>query len=320
MNQPSASFAEQRIAEVPVDRAVAVVIMLAGGSGASSFAGRCGRSVLGLPITAEVDLFTLWKDELHRAVLHHAAATPTHVRVLGGTPQEKSAEGADPLLDIRFERDPGELRGTGGLLHDLAEPYPDETLMLVASASTVLLEPLEDLIGLLRGVDADVALLRHQDGTSPNLMLIRAGCLRSIAPVGFVDFKEQALPMITRQGVVRVVGVDHPVASTARNFEAYVRSLRLYHQNLLGDKEEGHSPRQMDPFAERWRPTFGIAEAGATIAPTARLLDSVALRGSRVDDGAVVVRSVIGPGGVVPAGAEVIDRLVCGPVGRRINR
>jgi hypothetical protein len=321
MNRSTVSLADRETGAVnPMEREVAVVIMLAGGTGASVFAASCGRSVLELPVTPGSDLLSLWKAELRRAVQHHAASTPTHVRVLGVTPGTPVRTDPEGLLDLSYERDPSELRGTGGLLRDLAGAYSDETLMLVVSASTVLLEPLEELIGQLRGVEADVALLRHLDGSSPNLMMIRAGCLRSIPPVGFVDFKEQALPAIMRAGEVRVVNVDHPVAATARNLEEYIKAVRLYHQNLKGVVGVSRTARQIDPFAESWQPAFGFAEPGATVGPGARLLDAVALRGSKVGDGAVVVRSVVGPGGVVPAGAQVIDRMICGPVGRHINR
>ena len=63
-------------------------------------------------------------------------------------------------------------------------------------------------------------------------------------------------------------------------------------------------------MAEDWKPTFALCEAGAVVDPSARLHDSVVLRGGRVEYGAVLVRSVVCPGGVVRRERTAVDQFV----------
>src|SRR5690606_20299334 len=97
-------------------------------------------------------------------------------------------------------RDPVEYRGIGGVLRDLAGDYHRDDYILVANAAQLLLSPLSELATLLAESDADgpadVSLISHRDGTPSGLMLIRCGSLWCIPQVGYVDMKEQALPMI----------------------------------------------------------------------------------------------------------------------------
>jgi NDP-sugar pyrophosphorylase family protein len=67
-----------------------------------------------------------------------------------------------------------------------------------------------------------------------------------------------------------------------------------------------------DPLSEEWKSTFAIVEPGASVAPSARIHDSIILSGATVDAGAVVVRSVIGPGGIVRKDRKAVDQCVAG--------
>lgn len=68
----------------------------------------------------------------------------------------------------------------------------------------------------------------------------------------------------------------------------------------------------VDRFVEDWWPTCGLVESSADVDPSARVHDSVVLRGSRVRRGAVLVRSVVCPGAVVRNHEIVVGRLVAG--------
>jgi hypothetical protein len=61
---------------------------------------------------------------------------------------------------------------------------------------------------------------------------------------------------------------------------------------------------------EDWMCTFKLTEDGAAVDSSARLHDSVVLSGGRVGSRSSVVRSLVGPGGVVAAGTEVFDELL----------
>ena len=51
--------------------------------------------------------------------------------------------------------------------------------------------------------------------------------------------------------------------------------------------------------------------------PRAHVHDSVVLKGGTVEAGAVVVRSIVCPGGVVKKDRHSVDQLICGPEGAR---
>ena len=68
---------------------------------------------------------------------------------------------------------------------------------------------------------------------------------------------------------------------------------------------------------EDWLPGFGIVEAGAEVGANVRVHDSVVLGGSRVAEGAVLVRSIVCPGARVGRRQRVIDQVVTGKGNRR---
>ncbi|HSZ56345.1 MAG TPA: hypothetical protein VK797_11830 [Tepidisphaeraceae bacterium] len=205
--------------------------------------------------------------------------------------------------DFRVERDLSDYRGTGGVLHDLAEDYDDEDFLLIGNAAQVLLDPLPRIAAELHRKKADVAVVSHDDGTPSGLMLVSCKALRMIAPRGFVDMKEQALPLISTKYDVRVVQYRRPTGLPVRSLSDYVQALRFHHRRA------GEHPAT-DPLAEDWSPTFSIIEAGATVGAMARLHDSVVLGGALVESGAVVVRSIVCPGAVVRSDQTAVDRVV----------
>src|SRR5258707_11125647 len=65
-----------------------------------------------------------------------------------------------------------------------------------------------------------------------------------------------------------------------------------------------------DPLAEDWQPAFGIVEDGAIIDPSARVHDSVVLRGGVVEPGAILVRSVVCPSAIVKRDRTIVDDFI----------
>ena len=139
------------------------------------------------------------------------------------------------------------------------------------------------------------------------LTLVRCGCLRGISPVGFVDFKEQALPAIAASHRVRVVHRPGLTGLSVRTAAGYLAAVRHEHLAIKGDAPTGH------PFEEDHASAFGLAEAGANVHPSAWLHGSVVLRGGQVGRGVVLVRSVVCPGGHVHEGQVVCDQVVAPP-------
>ena len=203
----------------------------------------------------------------------------------------------------KVERDTSEYRGTGGLLANIAVDYADDDLILVGNAAQILLEPLPMLLLALRQTGGDFSLVAHEDGTPSGLMLVTCRTLRLIPNVGFVDMKEQALPAIAQRHDVRVLRCARPTGLTVRSLSDYVTALRALHRPL-------DEPLDDLTLAEHWESTFSIVEPGASVAPTARVQDSIVLAGATVEAGAVLVRSVIAGGAVVRKDRKAVDQCV----------
>jgi hypothetical protein len=269
------------------------------------------RSVLDLPVTRDTNVLNVWQSELARLARRLGAAS-LPLRVLLN---DRSPEPAQPrdeaLVPTSIEFDAGEYRGTGGALRDVAVGYDPNDWLLLASGGQVLVQPLEQVLAALSESSGDVRLVTHTDGTPSGLMLVRCGVLWSISEVGFVDFKEQALPRIAQDHRVTVTEREQVVGIPVRTRSEYLKGLYHYHAPQL------QASAQADPFMETWRPTFSVIENGAQVDPQARIHDAVVLSGAQVESGAVVTRSIVAERGRVKRNAHCVERIAFeGPEGR----
>jgi hypothetical protein len=203
------------------------------------------------------------------------------------------------------ERDPRPFRGSGGLLRDLTADYADDDRILVVNGAQVLFESLAALHAALRATGAEASLVAHDDGVPSGVMLLRCGCLREVPAEGFCDLKEQALPRIAKTRRVAVVHRRHATGSPIRTTRQYLAALRQLAKGARGGA------------AESGQALFSLVEPGAQVGVSAHLHESVALRGSRVEDGALLVRSIACAGAVVRRGETVIDQVVAPQRGLR---
>lgn len=295
-NQPSFNVpARHRRIESSTRGELRGLVLLGGGVRQSQLAGAIGRSLLDLPVGNGKTVLTHWLEGAEGLGASLGMARLT-VRLLLDAHAVEPRSGS--LDRYRVERDRSEYRGTGGLLSSIAADYDDEDLILVGNAAQVLLDPLPELVTALKTTGGDVAVVGHRDGTPSGLMLVTRRALRLIPADGFVDMKEQALPVIASKYDVRVVQRRRPTGMPVRLLSDYISALRALHE------PEGPT----DPLAEDWKPTFVLVEAGASVAPTARIHDSVVLAGATLEAGAVAVRSVVA--GVVRKDREAVDQCV----------
>lgn len=283
------------------------VILLAGIMRKERFGKAIGRSKLDLPLDEKRTILNHWQSEISE--LASGLDRPDlGARILLNKDSPKPEAITDPQgsgIELSYEFDVVDYRGTAGVLRDVSQIYGDEDVLLVCNAYQILVQPLLDVYGDLAGDFKDIRLISHRDGTPSGMMLIKCGALRSISPVGFVDLKEQALPDIARRHTVSVLHRNRPTGLPIKSRADYVLALRQYHswrQGLLG--EDGQLT------LEDWRHAFGIVESGASVAKTARIHSSVVLAGAVVEAGAILVRSVICGGATVAKGATVVDRMV----------
>ncbi|MEX0885578.1 MAG: hypothetical protein WD009_03980 [Phycisphaeraceae bacterium] len=289
------------------------IILLAGTPRASALVAGVQRSPVDLPLDNQRLLLDLWIEHC-RQLARHLPGSPLHVRVLvnANTPAPRPRDllaGDQPDLHVTIEHETASFRGSGGAVRDAAQHYDDNDRILVASAGQVLVQPLATLFHALEQSSADVAVLAHRDGTPGGLTYLRCGCVRDLAPRGFVDLKEQALPRLARRHDVRVVQDAGGTVLPVRTRADYLAALRWYHR-----QSDAHAAADAikieSPFAEDWQRTFAVVEPDAVVDPTAWIHDSVVLAGGRVEAGASVVRCVIGPGGRVARRGRAVDEIV----------
>ncbi len=280
------------------------VILLGGKMRESPLSTAIGRSRLDLPLDENGTIFNHWLtqcDELAK----RANLEQFMVRV---TVDQTSHEPKtiDPRFAhmVRVERDQSSFRGTGGLIADVASDYQDDDLILVGNAHQVLLDPLWAIAAALDHKTGDFTLISHRDGTASGLMLLSCKTVRAISRIGYVDLKEQALPMIARSHDVRVVHCRQPTGLPLFTLADYIASLQQHAR-----RRERRRARTA-PLNEDYNRHFAIIEEGATVAPDAYLHDAVVLRGATVGPGAAVIRSLICGTANVQHGKRVIDQLV----------
>jgi N-acetylglucosaminyldiphosphoundecaprenol N-acetyl-beta-D-mannosaminyltransferase len=262
-----------------------------------------GRSLLDLPLDENGSVLNHWlnhSNELARTI--GLEKIPVRVMVDRNSPEPISAA-VKYFGTFRVERDQSEYRGTGGVLHDLSRQYEPDDLILVANAAQILLDPLSLLVTMLNQRGGDVSLISHRDGTPSGIMLVSVKTLGLVASTGFVDMKEQALPVIAQKYAVEVLHRRRSTGIPIRSVADYINAMRIYHMRRAGKSI------LTDPLAEDWQPSFGIVEEGAVVDPSARIHDSVVLRGGVVEAGSVLVRTVVCPSGLV-RGRTLVDEFV----------
>ncbi|HZL36844.1 MAG TPA: WecB/TagA/CpsF family glycosyltransferase [Tepidisphaeraceae bacterium] len=291
------------------------LILLGGSVRINALSAAACRSVLDFPLDEGGSILNFWLAQAAEvARTSGLEKLPVRVMVNQNSPEPGSPD-ARFMGCWRVERDLSEYRGTGGVLRDIAKDYEDDDLILVANAAQILLDPLPVIVSALDRKRGDVTVISHDDGTPSGIQLVTCKTLRLLGATGFVDMKEQGLPLIASQFDVRVVKRRRPTGLPVRSLEGYIQALHYYHRRRSG------KPAITDPLAEDWSPVFSLVEAGATVSPLARVHDSVVLAGGRVEEGAVLVRSMVCPGAVVRRDHTAVDQIITGdPDARRAFR
>lgn len=278
------------------------VILLSGAVRPTPFLSSIERSVLDLPIESGISLLNDWQRQTAeaaeacvearmeiRVVLDDAALAPQSAAPTGG--------------DVYVERDPTELRGTGGIVRDLARRFEPDDYLLIVGGPQLLARSLKSIVQELAECEGDVAVAAHEDGLPCSLMLIRCGAVFDLPEVGFVDMKEQGLPVIARKHRVLVRPYAQRIALPLMNEANYIAALRWHHSQQKGEFEAG-------AFDEEWDQRFAIVEPGATVHPGALIHDSVVLSGAVIGRNATVVRSVICANSSIRKDTVVTDALI----------
>lgn len=282
-------------------RRLRAVVLLGGAVRRTVFHDGIARPTMMLPLPSSQRLIDLWAEALTQ--IHEAFELPTlNCQIVVDRPIDIANELPHPDgVVFSVQADPSEFRGTGGLLADIAFGFDAQDYLLVAPAATL---PPSDLIATVRAaarIGTDVSILIDSAGRPLDLFLVRCGALNEIPRIGFIDFKEQGIPLVAKRHAVGIARCKSSIRPSARTAAGYLDLLRDLSIDQPGVKE---------PFAERWSRAFGIVEEGAEVASSACLHDSVVLNGGTVGSGATVARSIICAGGRVRARQTVIGKIV----------
>ncbi len=295
-----------------------------------------GGSVRGSPLRQALDVslydLPVRKDE---SVLQRWAMQADDLRIRAGidritvrllldrkSPSPQTALPQAGGTRLAVERDGVEFRGTGGLVRDASEPHHDDDLLLIATAGQIMAGSLTEAAVEMARRSADVCVMSAGANAPSGLMLVRCGALRQIPTVGFIDLKEQALPLLRDRFDVRVCGPAGGPVFALRTLDHYIAALRCIAAATPaapGDGVDGivtpgghrsAAAAEPDPYTAAWNSCFAIIEPGAHVAPGARLHDAVVLSGAAVEADAVLARCVIGPGVTIKTGRKVVDSVV----------
>lgn len=279
------------------------LVLLAGFAREGDFGSGWPRPVLGLPLAAGQSLLRAWTMQAATLIADgDVDRPPIWIAANGQADELRRLAQHEPSTAVMPDR--GELRGTAGVLADLARGLPADRFLLVANAHSVLLQPLSDILSAVATrMPADIVMVSQAGGEATGLSLVRVGALADVPDKGFVDFKEQALASIARKHDVRVVNLPGRVQAPVRSRAGLIDAI-----GLVANAAAGLGTGLLESESK----AFAIIEPGAKIDPSARIRRSVVLAGARVDADAVVVRSVLGPGAVVARGTVVVDRVLAG--------
>lgn len=205
-------------------------------------------------------------------------------------------------------------RGAAGVVCDVSSHLPDDALLLIAEAAR---SPDFDLAAAIRHHESDAldaTVIVNPDGTPAGAYVIARHLLRFVQREGYMDLKEQWLQ--------KVVDSDHRVGAY-RIDGGYSRPLRTREQLLLAARR---AARRTTDSSEPLRFAMAAHEAsaegfacfapGASVHPSAVVVDSIVLDGAVIGAGSIVTRSIVCKDARVANHAQVIDTIFWQPAGK----
>lgn len=282
-------------------------MLLAGGLVAPPLAREARRSVLDLSLTATETVLGRWAR-----LLREAGVEGPPVKIVHG-PQVPAPVLCESLLGrATVVRESDAYRGPAGAVRDAVQDVAADRFALVIEATRFHDRSLDRTLLEWRESGADVVVACNADHSPAGVYLIRRAVFDHVPPVGFMDLKEQLLERAAgagdRTAVVTCEGI--------RSFPLRTRRELLRAASLLADRVAGASIGRLAPSVltgERWP---SVVCDGATVHPSAVIVDSIVMAGAEVGEGAVVARSVVCPGAWVTPRQTVLDEVVPGVVTR----
>ncbi|MFK7960970.1 MAG: hypothetical protein AB8G96_10640 [Phycisphaerales bacterium] len=310
------------------------VILLAGSIRSSDLQRDLGVSPLQLPLEPGRSLLAAWCE------LFMASPGFQGGVVAVQSDEERKAisaviDAAGPSVGESFavEVDPAAMRGMAGLVRDLAPLAPPADAIMAVEAYSMPPMTIEPLLAPgLRG--ADVIVAADEAGEAAGVYALSTEILEFIRPIGYCDLKEQLLPELHARGRdVRSVTMT-PRAIRVRDREGYLDAVAAWAavrrsqaaragvtaRVAAGTQalERGEAPdlgttngTVAEPPKYRVRGTC-VVDPTARVDGQAMLDECVVLAGAVVGPEAIVSRSIVGAGAVVPRAGRIVGRILLG--------
>ena len=267
------------------------VLLLAGGLRTTPLEQEAGLPTLMLSAAQDLTLLDEWIETTREV-------TETPLRLLTRNTQLRGM--APPSVTVA--RDSDDYRGAAGAVRDAAADIDTATATLIVCEGrrrppVSLSDVLSDHISNKR----DVTITCSRSGEFLGVYAICAQLLRdSVATVGFVDLKEQWLKRAKDGGASIGVARLQPKRPSLEILDR---------EDLLASAGVTAPPLRFRDV-EGFEGGSAVVGRTATVHATARVRDSIIMNAARVDEGAVVYRSVLGPAACVRAGEVVVNRVV----------
>ncbi|MDX2148553.1 MAG: hypothetical protein SFZ23_13630 [Planctomycetota bacterium] len=272
------------------DRALARCVVLGGGLKPSPLQAMCPSSVLDLDLCPGSSV--LYEIARRTAEIAQGWSSPLRVMVVHGEPYPAPAGLASPPANVALTvvAEPKRWRGPAGVVLDLCEDAPADSSILVLEGARWYASSLRALVADHAARGADVTIAQSPDRSPAGAYVIRRSALSAVPKLGFLDLKEQFLTKLQREKKrLFVHALAQPGTLPLRTLPEFLHTARA--------ANDAHSD---------WR----VVDPTASVHPSATLLSCVVMRGARVGEGALVARSLVLEGGVVEAGAEIVDAVV----------
>ena len=287
-----------------------VLVLLAGGVAPSPLSRILGCSLLDLELAPGRTLLEWWCGH---GLGGSAGPTPDvctgPVRTVRGSGSPAVRATPSDAARISHLVDRTGPRGSAGALRDACEDDAPDTTIVAAEASSIVFAPIEPLLAAHATSGADVSLVATTTGRLAGLAFLQRSALDRVKARGYVDLKEQLLPIVRHDGGhVRVLTIDD--RDVVRIHDR--RGLLAASGRVLADGAHAdglfETAARSEVIDRAALPA--MRSVAAQIDPDATISGSVVLAGSKVGRGAVVARSVVAPGAVVEPGQVVLDRIV----------
>lgn len=272
----------------------------------------CGVVTPLLALDARRTILDAWLEALA------ASGDGWHVLLAHGAAEDRAIyEGvaAPRGLSLELRADPAPHRGPAGVVRDLwreasgstREVYARVVAIEGSNPGVLPSAVLRRLIEPCAPGSGEIRLAVSAESAPAGAIALDRVALERIAPVGFVDLKEQTVSaLLAAGGCARAVPTGAP-AMHARDRGGYLAAVAA--AIAAGGRTIAGSARVGEGARVRGN---AVLCDGAVVEDHALVVDAVLLPGARVGRGAVVARSVVGPSVSVPEAALIVDDVFAG--------